>query len=73
MTNGADSSLQTPGRLTALDMAASQGHEDIVDLIQKKELSQSSPHKPALTAKEIAANVNNEALNMLNKVIKNAC
>ena len=45
---GADPSLQTPDGVTALDLAASNGHEDIVDLINAVELSQSGPHPPHL-------------------------
>ena len=67
---GADPSLQTPDRLTALDVAASNGHEDIVDLIHAVELSQSSSTSPVLTVSEIAANVDNEAMSILNKAIE---
>ena len=67
LTNGADPSLQTPNGLTALDVAASKGYEDIVDLIQKKESSSTSP---VLTANEIAANLDNETLNILNKAME---
>ena len=72
LTNGVDPSLQTPDGLTAVDMAASKGHEDIVDLIHAVELSQSSSSSsvPALTADEIAANLDNEALNILNKAME---
>ena len=59
---GADSSLRSHDGLTALDMAACNGHDDIVDLIQTIELSQSSSTSPVLTATEIAANVDNKAL-----------
>ena len=37
----ADSSLRSHDGLTAFDMAACEGHDDIVDLIQMIELSQS--------------------------------
>ena len=52
--------------LTAYDLAAYNGHEDIVDLIHAVELSQSSSASPVLTASEIAAIVYNERLNVLN-------
>ena len=56
--------------VTALDIAASNGHDDIVDLIHAVELSQSSSTSPFLTASEIAANVDNKTLNILNKAIE---
>ena len=66
----ADPSLQTPVQtpvgLTALDMAASNGHETIVDLIHAVEPSQSSSTSSVLKASEIAANVDSEMLNVLN-------
>ena len=62
MIYGADFSLQSHDGLTALDMAACEGHDDIVDLIQTIELSQSSSTSPVLTATEIATNVDNKAL-----------
>ena len=46
-------------------MAASNGHEDIVDLIHAVELSQSSSTSPVLTASEIAANADNETLHKI--------
>ena len=67
---GADLSLLTPGGLTALDMAAFSGHEDIVDLIHAVELSQSSSTSPVPTAGQIAANVDNETLNILNRAME---
>ena len=55
---GADPSVVTtppaPQR-TALQLAANEGHEDIVHLIQAVELSQSSTTLPILTVKEIVA------------------
>ena len=60
----ADPSLQAPGGLTTLSIAASNGHEDIFDLIHAVELSQCSSTSPVLTASEIAANVDNEKLNI---------
>ena len=57
---GVDSSLQSHNGLTALDMAACKGHDDIVDLIHAIELSQSSSTSPVLTATEIATNVDNK-------------
>ena len=62
LMNGANSSLQSYDGLTALDLAACSGHDDIVDLIQAIELSQSSSTSPVRTATEITANVDNEAL-----------
>ena len=59
---GADSSLRSHDGLSALNMAACKGHDDIVDLIQVIELSQSSSTSPVLTATEIATNVDNKAL-----------
>ena len=59
---GADSSLRSHDGLTALDMAACEGHDDIVDVIHAVELSQSSSTSPVLTATEIAINVDNKAL-----------
>ena len=58
----ADPSLRSHDGLTALDMAACKGHNDIVDLIQTIELSQSSSTSPVLTATKIATNVDNKAL-----------
>ena len=43
---------------------------NIVDLIHAVELSQSSSISPVLTASEIASNVDNETLNILNKAIE---
>ena len=58
---GADSSLRSHDGVTALDMAACQGHDDIVGLIQAIKLSQSSSTSPVLTVTEIATNVDNKA------------
>ena len=69
LTNGADPSLQTLAGLTAFDVAASKGHEDIVNLIHAVDISQSSSTWPVLTTSEIAANVDNKALKILNKTI----
>ena len=66
----ADPSQQTPGGLTALDIAAAFGHENIVDLIHALKLSQSSSTSPVLTASEIAAKVDNETLNVLNHTME---
>ena len=72
LTNGADPSLLAPGGLTALNIAASKDHEDIVDLIHAVEFCQSSSTSsaPVLTANEIAANLDIEALNILNKTME---
>ena len=61
----ADPSLQTPDGLGTLEMAACNGHEEIVDLIHAVELSQSSFNSLVLTASEVAANVDNERLIVL--------
>ena len=71
LMSGADPSVVGPEGLTALDIAAWAGHYDIVHLIQAVELSQSSTTSPVSTANEIATNVSNEAMSLLNKVIEN--
>ena len=58
---GADYSLQSHDGLTALDMAACKGHDDIADLIQTIELSLSPFNSPVLTPTEITINVDNKA------------
>ena len=62
LASGADPDLRSHDGVTALDLAACEGHDDIVDLIQTFELSQSSSTSPVLTATEMATNVDNEAL-----------
>ena len=69
MMSGTDPRIKSEG-LTALDMAANRGHEDIVDLLQAIELSQSSTTSPVLTANEIAGNVDNEAMALVNRAIE---
>ena len=72
LMSGADPSMVGPEGLTALDVAACEGHEDIVHLIQTVKLGgQSSTTSPVLTATEIATNVDNEAMSVLNKAMKN--
>ena len=66
----ADPSLQTLKGVTALDMASFLGHVDIFDLIHAVNLSQSSSTSPVLTTNEIAANVDNETLNVLNHTME---
>ena len=50
-----------------LRLAACLGQEDIVDLLQAVKLSQSSSTLNVLTAAELAADVDNEALSVLNR------
>ena len=45
-------------------------HKDIVDLLQAMELSQSSTSSPVLTANEIASNVDNEAMAVINRAME---
>ena len=52
--SGADPSMVDSQGLNALDIAVSEGHDDIIDLIQAIDLSQSSTTSPVLTATEIA-------------------
>ena len=58
--SGADPSTVDSRGLTALDIAVSKGHDDIIDLIQAIDLSQSSTTSPVLTATEIATTIDNE-------------
>ena len=58
--SGADPSMVDSQGLTALDIAVSNGHDDIIDLIQAIDLSQSSTTSPVLTATEIATTIDNE-------------
>ena len=53
--------------LTALDMAATAGHEGIVVLLQSKESSTTSH---VLTANEIACDVDNETLAFINQAME---
>ena len=65
---GADPNMMLPtSGITALHLAACFGLEDIVDLIQAVKLSQSSSTSNVLTAAELAADVDNEALSVLNR------
>ena len=67
LMSGADPSMLSLKGLSALHLAASCGHEDIVHLIQAVELSQSSSTSPVLTTDEIASTVSNESLSALNE------
>ena len=51
-------------------MAADRGHKDIVVFLQTMELSQSSTTSPVLTANEIANNVDNEAMTLINRAME---
>ena len=64
---GADPNMTYSEGITALHMAAYLGFEDIVDLLQAVKLSQSSFTSNILTAAEVAADVDNEALSVLNR------
>ena len=65
--SGSDPSVLSLRGLSALHLAALRGHEDIVHLLQAVELSQSSSISPVLTTNEIASNVSNESLSVLNE------
>ena len=65
----ADLSIKSYG-LTALDMAAKAGHENIVELLQTAQLSQSSTTSPVLTADEIASNVDNKTMALINRAME---
>ena len=67
LMSGADPSVLSLKGLSALHVAAICGHEEIVQLIQAVELSQSSSISPVLTTNEIASNVSNESLSVLNE------
>ena len=65
---GADPNMMLPSSgITALHTAAFLGLEDIVDLLQAVKLSQSSSTSNVLTAAELAADVDNEALSAFNR------
>ena len=65
---GADPNMMLPSSgITALHMAAFLGLEDIVDLLQAVKLSQSSSTSNVLTAAEVVADVDNEALSAFNR------
>ena len=68
--SGADPSMVDSRGLTALDIAVSSGHDDIIDLIQAIKLSQSSTTSPVLTATEIATTIDNKAMASLNKAME---
>ena len=70
LASGADPNLRSHDGVTALDLAACEGHDDIVDLIQTFELSHSSSTSPVLTATEVATNVDNEVLASLYKAME---
>ena len=70
LMSGADPSIVGPEGLTALDMAAPSSHDDIVDLIQAVQLSQSSTTSPVLTATEISTSVDNKTMTILNKAME---
>ena len=65
LMSGADPSMLNPEGLSALHLAASNGHEDIFHLIQAVELSQTSSNSPVLMANAIASNVSKESLSVL--------
>ena len=72
MMSGADlelSMVESQG-LTALEVAANRGHQDIVDLLQTMKISQSSTTSPVLTADEIASNVDNETMALINRAME---
>ena len=64
LNSGADPSIVGQRGLTALDMAATAGHEGIVVLLQSMKRS------PVLTANEIARNVDNETLALINRAME---
>ena len=68
---GADPSIVGPQGKTVLDMAAYLNLEDIVDLLQAVKLSQSSTtSQPVLSANEIASNVDNETMALINRAME---
>ena len=68
---GADPNMIYSGEeVSILHLAASLDQEDIVDLLQAVKLSQSSSTLNVLTAAELAADVDNEALSVLNRNIE---
>ena len=66
-----DHALEGPQGLTATKIAVHSGHNDIADLIQAIEFSQSSTTSPVLTPQEIATSTDNEAMAILNKEFEN--
>ena len=67
---GADPTIVKSERLSALEIAADKGHEDIVHLLRAIKLSQSSITTPVLTANEIASNVENETMALINRAME---
>ena len=68
---GADTSIKGPNGLTAIDVAAQTGYNEIVELLQSITLSQSSTSSgvhPA--ASYIAGNVDNKAMSLLNQAME---
>ena len=72
VTSGADITKVGSHGLTALVIAAKRGHNDIVDFLQATKLSRSSTTTtaPVLTANEIASNVDNKTMALLNRAMK---
>ena len=71
LMSGADHLVEGPQGLTATKIAVHSGHNDIADLIQAIEFSQSSTTSPVLTPQEIATSTDNEAMAILNKEFEN--
>ena len=70
VTSGADVSKVGSHGLTALGIAAKRGHNDIVDFLQATKLSRSSTTTSVLTANEIASNVDNKTMALLNRAME---
>ena len=70
LMSGVDPSMVHSQGLTAFDIAVFKGHDDIIDLIQAIDLSQSSTTSPVLTATEIATTIDNEAMASLIKAME---
>ena len=70
VTSGADIGKVGPQGLTALGIAAKGGHSDIVDFLQTIKLSRSSTTLSVLTVNEIASNVDNKTMAVLNQAME---
>ena len=70
VTSGADISKVGPQGLTALGIAAKRGNNDIVDFLQAIKLSRSSTTSSVLTVNEIASNVDNKKLALVNRAME---
>ena len=70
LMSGADPSVLNRSGLSALHYAAFLGHEDIVQLLQAVELSQSSATSPVRTTNEIASTVSDEAMSLMDKTME---